>query len=209
MRHGVPGAASTSTTRYDYTYDGASNRVTQTETPTHTIVYTYDTTYNRIATIEDTDTGLGTTSRYQYDYNASGLIIQVTDPDAGGATRFQYDYTGDRLTRVTDALGNVTRYDYDATPRLTDIVTDPGGPSPYRTQYDYSANLVTKTTYDADGTPVITTYSYDALSLRIASVDNGGLTQFVFAIDAVPEPATLLLFGAGLFGLGLLRRRLR
>ena len=84
----------------------------------------------------------------------------MTDP-LGGVTQYQYDATGN-LTQQTDVLGHATSYTYDANGnRLTETKaqTTTGGTRTVLTQYQYDgANRLTQTTF-ADGGTTKTIYN--------------------------------------------------
>jgi len=152
----------------------------------------------------DPDTGLKTAiTKFEYgDALNPGLVTRVIPPR--GNTGPSPDYTYARTTTyftsgtkagmlkdVTDALGNVTSYDYDAVGRLISSVDPLGGPlvGPaiyHTTSFTYDkedrlrfvsapapasggAALVTETRYDDVGNPIVridakgqvTTYSFD------------------------------------------------
>lgn len=59
-----------------------------------------------------------------------GNIETVTAPD-GGTVHLGYDHHGLRLTSVTDALGNVTRFEYDANDRIVGQLNPDGTETAY------------------------------------------------------------------------------
>jgi RHS repeat-associated protein len=152
----------------------------------------------------DPDTGLKTgTTKYEYaDAGNPGLVTKVIpargnttgSPDYTYATSMAYFATGSKaglLSSVTDALANLTTFDYDSVGRLVSSV-DPNGnaaggvPADHATNYIYDkedrtrfvklpapaaggAQLVSETRYDEVGNPIVridpngqvTTNSYD------------------------------------------------
>ena len=58
----------------------------------------------------------------QSDYDADGRKVREIDANGTNETRYAYDDKGN-LIRVTDALGNMTRFEYNASSRLI----PPGG----------------------------------------------------------------------------------
>jgi RHS repeat-associated protein len=90
-------------------------------------------------------------------------------------TLYEYDAAGN-LIAATDALGRVTRYEYDPLDRLTRVV-DPAGNQTTFT-YDSLGNLLT-TTDPLDRT---TRYEYDALSRLVRVTDALG-SQWCYAYD--------------------------
>ena len=73
------------------------------------------------------------------------------------------------------------------------------------TRYEYDTGPLTRSIYDADGNPVITTYQYDP-NFRLTGDSNGATTDMIYT-QALPAPGGALLFVAALAGLGALRRR--
>jgi len=97
--------------------------------------------------------GITTPARYTYD--SSHFFLTSVDPRGNTESATTYHPDG-RLASVTDAVGNITRYDYDLAQNIT-IVTNPDGG-------------VVKIKYDSRGLPLsetnalnqTTTYTYDA-----------------------------------------------
>jgi RHS repeat-associated protein len=146
---------STVNSRFDYTYDAAGHRTSET---------TLD----------------GTTS---YEYNAIGHLIGTTMSD-GHHIAYSYDAAGNRTAVVDDGVttnyttNNLNEYTgvgsaiytYDADGNLTEKTE--GGISTHYT-YDVENHLVSVTT------PTETwSYAYDALGNRIASVHDGVRTEY-------------------------------
>jgi RHS repeat-associated protein len=159
---------------------------------------------SRTARYTDPDLGaLTAVTKYEYGDAANpGLVTKVIPPrgntgptpDYTYATTFGYFGTGSKaglLSSVTDALGNLTTYDYDAVGRRISSV-DPlgnaagGVPADHRTDYVYDnedrvrfvklpapvaggSQLVSETRYDEVGNPIVqinangqvTTRTYD------------------------------------------------
>jgi RHS repeat-associated protein len=95
--------------------------------------------------------------RIEYEYDASGNVVRVTrvatpDPQT---VRYAYDGPFNQLSTVTDALGKVTRYDYDDRGALRKV-TDPLGRATTFTVND--AGQVTGVA-DPLGKTTTTTYS--------------------------------------------------
>src|SRR5262245_18838966 len=142
------------------TFDGTAQVWTWTDGDSR-VTERYDAANNgRVTQVVDADNNALT-----FTYNAAGLITQVTD--AGGEKTF-LDYTGTNLTRLrtVNSAGETlvrTRYAYDASNRLTQIITDlsptiavAGTP----TEADITAAI-------ADGNTYVVNYTYDGTSKRI------------------------------------------
>jgi RHS repeat-associated protein len=129
----------------------------------------FATTYTRDALGRITqlvETVQGTTSTWDYDYNAAGQLWRVR-LDGVQVAEYQFDLNGNRLS-ATDELGVSTSGSYDAQDRLTTY----GGAS-----YTYTLNgeLASKTT--AAGT---STFGYDVLgNLRSAALADGTAIEYV------------------------------
>jgi len=193
----------------NYTYNAAGQRLTSTDALGHTTTYnysatgyltsiidangnttatfTYDTA-DRIATRAD---AVGNVLSYQYD-NLNRLT-RITYPDT---TFYKYQWNKLDLASMTDRLGRITQYAYDANRNLI-AITDPAGRT---TQYAYYPNGMLKTMTDANGGTahwardiqgrltsvtdpkgVATTYTYDGIG-NVAAINSpdAGNTQFTY-----------------------------
>ncbi len=182
-----------------FTYDTAGNMTSQTDASGNTTRFEYNSLGRLIKVIDPS--GNSTNSTYDangnktsetdangnttyYEYNYKGQLIKVKDA-LGNITTYTYGGTGcsscgggtDKLTVITDANGNATKYEYDRLGRLTKE-TDPLG-NAISYSYDSKGNLLSKT--DANG--ATTSYSYDGLGrlLKKAYPDN---TTESFTYDA-------------------------
>lgn len=108
-------------------------------------------------------------------YNAAGLVETVDGPrtDVADITRYTYNAQG-RLATATDALGHVTSYDAYDLYGHPGKVTDANGIVTLMT-YTPEGWLAT-TTRDANGTPSVTTLTYDAVGNIIQTTDADGMT---------------------------------
>ena len=76
---------------------------------------------------------------FQFVRDGLGRVTAVVMPN-GSRIRYGYNAAGD-LETVTDELGAVTRYRYDARHNLVQII-DPSGRTPTRQEYDEKGKLV-------------------------------------------------------------------
>ncbi len=173
-----------------FTYDSSGNMTSQTDASGATTRFEYNSLGRLIKVIDPS--GNATNSTYDangnktsetdangnttyYEYNYKGQLIKVKDA-LGNVTTYTYGGTGcsscgggtDKLTVITDANGNATKYEYDKLGRLIKE-TDPLG-NAISYSYDSKGNLTSKT--DANGST--TSYSYDGLGrlLKKAYPDN-------------------------------------
>ncbi len=134
-----------------YTYDGAGNVLTMTDTAGVT-TYTYDAD-NREKGISysDTTAGYATPHAVTYQYDTDGNRTQMTD--GTGTTSYAYDDFG-RLRSVTDGAGNRVTYGYD--------------PAGYVTCLSYP-NIGSTTCQSAETATGLVAYTYDAVG-RVAQM---------------------------------------
>lgn len=163
----------------------ASNVWTWTDGNSRT-VETYDNLNNgRITTSADTD---GNTLVFAY---AGSLLSTVTTTDvtSGKSEVTTLVYTGNNVTRIatqyyssatnytngTSSTLNEVYYTYDAQNRLSTVTTD----------------LSPTNNSIADGNTVVTTYTYDGTSNRVASISQTGGALLTIAYDGSNRVQTL------------------
>jgi RHS repeat-associated protein len=88
--------------------------------------------------------------------DAANRITRITDP-LGNALSYVYDAAGD-LVSVTDQAGYTTQFTYNASHGLLDII-DPRGIRPARNEYDADGRLIAHV--DADGNRIEYTHNLD------------------------------------------------
>nr|MCR5655325.1 fibronectin type III domain-containing protein [Lachnospiraceae bacterium] len=156
-----------------YTYNAAGQKETETDYLGNVTRYEYDPYGNVSCTIDPNG------NRHTYVYNEAGELLRESDgrksvsygydvlgrmtekrETADGEERIEtYAYNEQGLlSRVTDALGNVTRYSYDNEGHKTRI-DHPGGSADVF-EYDACYRQTAMTTADGERH----TYTYDALS---------------------------------------------
>lgn len=195
----------------------------------YTVDIAYDATGTKLSSITarftDPDAGLKTAiTKYEYgDAGNPGLVTRIIpprgntsgSPDYTYATTIAYFGSGSKagmLSSVTDALGNLTSYDYDAVGRLVSRV-DPlgnpavgGNPSYHTTSFSYdkedrlrtqaapgprngTAPIVTETRYDEVGNPIVRIDASGQVT-TYAFDERDGLFQVKESPNAWTDPAS-------------------
>jgi len=182
-----------------YTYNSFGQRTGLTDPENHTTTWHYDPNQN-LDRVTDPDGNL-TTNVYDADneltqvkradspqtilitdYNADGTVLDNKDGKGNAIQSYQYDSLA-HVTTVTDGLGNVITYVYNAYGNLFSR-QDPGGncsaqPSNGCTTYSYDAgNQLTSIQYSDGVTPSVTRITYDADGQRTAVTDGTGTSTW-------------------------------
>jgi len=100
----------------------------------------------------------------QLSYDTLGNLATITDP-LGNTTRLTYDPPFNQVTSVTNALGAVTQFGYDANGNMT-RVTQPLGVS-FQFTYDSFGEMLTA----ADPQGNTRTFAYDGSGNRVSLTD--------------------------------------
>jgi YD repeat-containing protein len=133
-----------------------------------------------------------------YDNANGGRITASTDTD-GNALAYAYDGSG-RLSTVTTADGEVTALSWTGSNLTQLTTTKSGGATLTRTRYTYDAsNRLSTVTTDltpddnsvSDGKTVVTTYTYDGTSDRVASISQTGGALLTIGYDGSNRVHTL------------------
>jgi RHS repeat-associated protein len=131
--------------------------------------YSYDSRFNRLTSETDE---LGHTTLYELD-SANGNVLSTTRVvgAVGGSddviTRYTYTTSG-QVDLMTDALGHVTDYDYDAKGHLIEITSAKGTADEAKVHYEY--DLAGNKTAEIDGNGNRTTFEYDAMNRLVRSI---------------------------------------
>ena len=156
-------------------------------------------TYDVMGRLKESIDAEGNTTAYEYDYlcrltkvnyadgtfteneyNDNGWLVYTFTADSGtpgvkhNGTEYTYNNNGQVLT-ITDALGYVTEYIYDALGRTKTVINAKGNIAEAVTKYEYDENGNLKKSTDALGG--MTVYAYDELN-RVKSITDprGGVT---------------------------------
>jgi RHS repeat-associated protein len=160
----------------EWTYNGLSRALTQTNELNNVWEFTYDTDGNLTAA-EDP---LGNTT--SYTVNSRGQVTQFTTPDPDGAgsltstsTQFAYNSGTGTLSTITNPDSSTRTFAYNSADlqlTMTDELSHV-----WSTAYDHLNRVTSETKPDPDGagayTAAVTTYAYNA---------NGWLTETIDAL---------------------------
>jgi RHS repeat-associated protein len=158
-----------------FTYNGLGKVLTLTDPLGHVTTNTYNGAGNLLTTKD----ALDNTTTFTYS-PFDGQRIMMTDA-LNSSTH--YDYTAGYLSKETDALGNETRFFYDASGnRVNQLVkrtNAQGQIENIATDYEYDKlNRLTKTTF-ADGS--FTRVEYNSIGQQAATIDQlGARTEFIY-----------------------------
>ncbi|MDR3443766.1 putative Ig domain-containing protein [Dyella sp.] len=182
----IPPGGSTAVVRQQVTYGYDSQGRLQTVTTTlasdthssstasYSTSYTYDGTSDRVTSVTQSD---GTTVSYTYaaDSNGTERVATITTGTGAAAQTLTLGYNlATDTTTVTDGLGNITTYTYNAAGQLAQVAAPAVNGSSPTTQYSYDANGNVLQVTDANGG--ITSYTYDANGNRLSAEDSTGHT---------------------------------
>ena len=176
-------------------------RITQITDPNGKVYqYGYDAPGN-LATV----TLPGTTTPITSTYDASHFFLSSTDPRGNAEAVTTYHPDG-RLASITDAVGNITRYDYDLAQNKT-IITNPDGgivtrkfdanglllseidPLNHTRTYTYDSNRNRLT--DTNALQQTSNYTYDTHGNLLTFTDPGGKTiRFTYNEFGIPLTTT-------------------
>jgi len=169
-----------------YTFDAASNTYLSTDGRGAHDTLSYNAGTNQWTW---TDGTVGYSETYETDGAGNWRLAQTADKDGLGHS---FIYSNNLLSQVTDASGQVTYLDWNGT-NLTQIRVVSQGQTSITTHYGYDAQnrletvQVDLTPDDAsiiDGNTFNTTYTYDGISNRIASITHTDGTTVSFTYDA-------------------------
>jgi len=158
----------------EWTYNGLSRVLTQTNQLNYTWEFTYDADGNMTAA-EDP---LGNTTTYEV--NSRGQVTETTTPDPDGAgglaastTEFAYNSSTGTLTTITNPGSSTRTFTYNAADlqlTMTDELSHV-----WSTGYDNLNRVTSETKPDPDGggslTAAVTSYNYNANSWLIETID--------------------------------------
>ncbi|MGO4502617.1 putative Ig domain-containing protein [Dyella sp. 2YAF14] len=209
----IPPGGSTAVVRQQvsYGYDGQGRLQTVTTTlgsdtdatsASYTTTYTYDGSSDRVASVTQSD---GTTVSYTYaqDSNGTWRVATITTGSGAAAQTLTLGYTlGTDTTTVTDGLGRVWAYTYNAAGQLAKVTAPTVNGSSPTTQYSYDASGNLTQVVDANGG--ITSYTYDSNGNRLSVEDPTGHTiSYTYNVDnQVTSQTTYSVPAQGVIGQG-------
>jgi RHS repeat-associated protein len=164
------------TTSWHYDPNQNLDRVTDANGNLTSNVYDADNEMIQVKRADSPQTTLTT------DYNPDGTVLDQKDGKGNAIQSYQYDNVA-HVTTVTDALGNVTTYVYDAYGNMLSK-QDPGGncsalPATSCTTYAYdAANQLTGIKYSDGVTPNVSNVTYDADGQRLGMTDGTGTSSW-------------------------------
>ncbi|MHB8125898.1 MAG: RHS repeat-associated core domain-containing protein [Desulfitobacteriaceae bacterium] len=157
-----------------FSYDLNKNRTATNYAGGAKINYSYDTT-NRLTNINNLGPSNNILSSFAYTYYDNSQIHNVTD--SNGLTAYEYDGQN-RLTKITDPVGNTTAYTFDSVGNRISLVNTVGGvTSTTSYTYDTLTNQLTSVT-NPDGSTV--SYTYDTKGNTLRKVDSTGTTGYAY-----------------------------
>ena len=117
-----------------YEYDTNSNLTKIIQDDKVKMTYTYDGHHN----VTSATTELGQVYNFVYDTYGNNTKVSITAGGMTVASTAEYTDDGHRLESTTDALGNITRYNYDVDTGVLNWVQYPEDTDgTHRTEYDY------------------------------------------------------------------------
>ncbi|MBA4373205.1 MAG: hypothetical protein C0402_10140 [Thermodesulfovibrio sp.] len=161
-------------------YDSDSRVIRQTHADGGVVTFSYTFGAGGIPQTSMTAPNGATTT---WSFNNSFYITAVTNPD--GTTSYEREPVTNRLLSVTDALGRITAYTYDAKGRLLTKTDSIGNTTAY--EYEDVFNKITKIT-DAMGNITRMTYDINGNLFSQISPDNKTTT---FTYHSLGKPLTV------------------
>ncbi|NOQ76743.1 MAG: hypothetical protein GQ475_02915 [Methylococcaceae bacterium] len=156
-------------------YDGSGNVIKIINQRGEVTENTYDTNGNRTS-IQIVDADGNIVAKTETRYNLLNQAIQTTDA-SGNHTSFEYDASGNK-TKFIDAKGNITQNQYNSENQLIKTIDALGGEAIY--EYDINGNN-TKV-IAANGTA--TEFTYDSFNqLKSENSPDRGLTLYDYDIS--------------------------
>ncbi|MFH1202581.1 MAG: RHS repeat-associated core domain-containing protein [Candidatus Omnitrophota bacterium] len=150
------------------TYDAKGNLRTSTENAiSATTTFTYEPNFNQVSSILDPESNLT-----DIDYDTKGNPIQITDA-LGNITKMEYNSPYSLLSKIISGFGtplqNETNFTYDPVTENLLTITDPLSHTT-TLAYDNAGNITSST--DADNNT--TTFEYDSMNRlkKVVDADN-------------------------------------
>src|SRR6185369_4307833 len=176
----VTGPAQDRTTRYSY--DVTGNRTSATDAEGRTTTYAYSARRELVEITTPQVAGPdGAPRRYTTTLAYDGESNRIWTTNNNGFTT-EVTYTRDNLVRTqTDAIGQVTRFEYDANRNQVTIIAGAQLPELRRQILRFSYDAENQLTRRTDALGNVTQFAYDAPGNRARVTDaNGNTTDFEY-----------------------------
>ena len=159
-------SSGTTISSFEYSYDGAGNRLGVVEANGDRVTWTYDNTYQL------TRERRSGANAYDITYTYDGVGNRLTKEEDSAVTTYAYD-AANEMTQSEDESG-VTTYTYDAAGNMALSVN----PSEEATTYswDYENRLAAVELPSS----AVSTFTYKGDGLRVEKEDSAGTTKFVW-----------------------------
>ena len=185
-------------------FDAANQLIRQTAPDGSVTLYTYDGAGNKVSETQFANTSAPRTATFVYD--ADDRLVKFTDVD-GTVTTFTYDGANNKTSQTISSTTDpnhtrTTTYTYDADNRESSETFDPTGLDIVQSfTYDHLGNMLTQTNGDGNTTRFAydlnnrevsqtdalgntATFTYDRVGNRITSTDaRGNTTNYVYDAD--------------------------
>jgi len=159
-------SSGTTISSFEYSYDGAGNRLGVVEANGDRVTWTYDNTYQL------TRERRSGANAYDITYTYDGVGNRLTKEEDSAVTTYAYD-AANEMTQSEDESG-VTTYTYDAAGNMALSVN----PSEEATTYSWDyENRLTAVELPSSA---ISTFTYKSDGLRVQKEDSAGTTKFIW-----------------------------
>ncbi len=148
-----------------YEYNGNNDLTKIIQDGNVKMTYTYDNWRN----VKTATTELGQVYTFDYDTYGNNTKVSITAGDLTVSSSAEYTPDGHRIAKTTDALGNVTKYEYDVNTGLLNWVQYPEDEQgTHRTEYEYDEmfRMTQAEMYLDDDNTLSANYTYEKGKLK-------------------------------------------